>query len=323
VSYPLIVDGVVYVIVGWAAPNAGLTAFDARTGARRWGPIDTGEGSYIGGHAYDDGRIFVVNGRGFAQAFDAQSGLPLWANVITDQLECTTPPTAYGGVVTFSGAGEGATFYGVDEATGAFRWQAYDVQGGEVSASAASSAGIFVSYACAQAYGFAPSGTALWYYNSGCKGGGGATPALYGTQLYIRDASGNTVIDVTTGNVLGIGTFVAGPPLAFHGNLGFFISGDGLQAVDMTTNKTVWTFTGDSALVTAPVVAGGYVYVGSASGDLYALSEATGAKAWADAVGSAFVGSPAPGNLDPYASLGAAEGFLVAPAGSTLVVYGP
>ena len=81
-SYPLIVHGVVYVIVGARAPAPGLLAIDAKSGEPLWGPIDIGKSDFnVPSLAYDNGRIFTVNGAGLMQAFDAVTGHPIWASV--------------------------------------------------------------------------------------------------------------------------------------------------------------------------------------------------------------------------------------------------
>jgi hypothetical protein len=72
--------------------------------------------------------------------------------------------------------------------------------------------------------------------------------------------------------------------------------------------------------VTAPIVVDGDVYVGSSTGALYALDEATGAVVWTGNVGAAF---QAPGQNNTPSGLAAGEGHVIAPAGSTLAAYVP
>ena len=85
---------------------------------------------------------------------------------------------------------------------------------------------------------------------------------------------------------------------------------------------SAWDFTGDGSLVTAPLVVGGLVFVGSSSGELYALDAATGASSWSTNVGSAI---PAPNEYNLFertSGLGAANGTLIVPAaGNKLVAY--
>lgn len=74
------------------------------------------------------------------------------------------------------------------------------VANGNTSSPALSGTGVFVSYACNQAYGFAPdSGAQLWHHTSSCSGGGGKNVALFGGRLYTRDSMGNLMLDAANG----------------------------------------------------------------------------------------------------------------------------
>src|SRR5687767_12592635 len=80
ISYPLIVEGKVFVLVD-NGNNYGfrLYALDQATGATVWGPVGFDFSNYsFGGLAYDGGRIFVLDYDGFLDAFDASSGVLLW-----------------------------------------------------------------------------------------------------------------------------------------------------------------------------------------------------------------------------------------------------
>src|SRR5262249_11442964 len=84
-------------------------------------------------------------------------------------------------------------------------------------------------------------------------------------------------------------------------------------AVDPSGSPNRWTFQNGS-LVTAPVVNGGVVYVGSGDGTVYGVSARSGAKLWTGKAGSTIIGG----------SLGMAIGgrLLVGPAGPGLTVFG-
>jgi outer membrane protein assembly factor BamB len=62
----------------------------------------------------------------------------------------------------------------------------------------------------------------------------------------------------------------------------------------------VWSFAGDGALVTAPLVVNNYVFIGSSNGNLYALDGTSGAQLWTKNLGAA---------------LPAGDGLLIVPAG--------
>jgi outer membrane protein assembly factor BamB len=85
-----------------------------------------------------------------------------------------------------------------------------------------------------------------------------------------------------------------------------------LQAQTIGAGLVEWTFTGDGRLDTSPIVVNGSVYVGSASGHLYAVSAATGTRQWSTTLTSAVTGPLAEG-----------DGVLCVPAGDTLTVFTP
>jgi outer membrane protein assembly factor BamB len=81
--------------------------------------------------------------------------------------------------------------------------------------------------------------------------------------------------------------------------------------------RTLWTFSGDGGLVTAPIVVGSTVFVGSSSGMLYGLDLRGGRIVWSTNVGAGLSGSD-----DGLGVLGAGQGLLVVPAGNRLAAYG-
>ena len=306
VSYPLIADGRVYVLAG-----SDLVAIDASTGAQLW-RVDAG-GAFA--HAYDAGRIFTITESGLMASFDAASGAPGWSVSMPGQYGFSSSPTAYRGIVYVGGSGSGGTLYATDESNGHLLWS-NNVQNGDDSAPAVDDTGVFVSYACVQAYGFnRTTGAPLWYYAGPCEGGGGATTVLSGGVLYTRDTMGNLALDAATGAVQG--SFSASVPPAFDGTRGFFLSNGTLRAETVATKAVVWSFTGDGALASAPLVVGGDVYVGSAQGGLFAVNVMTGAVDWSTTVG-AILGFREARSPAPFAAGG---GLLVVPAGTNVIAY--
>jgi outer membrane protein assembly factor BamB len=319
VSYPLIVGGMVYVTV---ADNGGsngtnLYALDQATGSVVWSqPIS---GTYFWSNAaYDNGEIFVLNYDGLLREFNAATGAPGWSVQLPGQDAFSSPPTADGGVVYTGGAGSGGTVYAVSEADGSVLWT-QAVANGDNSSPALSSTSVFVSYTCQNVYAFdRTTGTSLWSDSGPCEGGGGKTPVYYNGQVYIRDFNGNQILDAGTGQV--VGTFSAGPAPAFAGKTGLFLSGGTLQAA--IGKRTLWTFTGDGGLDTAPIVVGTTVYVGSSSGMVYGLSLSKGKVVWSANAGSGIPGPDEQNVSQPLTGLGAGQGLLVVPAGDQLVAYG-
>ena len=312
VSYPLIADGRVFVTV---ADNDGfgttLYALDQATGATLWSQAITGTPWSTA--AYDAGRVFVVNFDGLLRRFDAASGAPAWAVQLPGQYQFTSPPTADGGVVYTGGAGNGGTLYAVSESDGAILWT-QPVANGDSSSPALSATDVFVSYACGLVYAFdRTTGQQRWFSNGPCEGGGGKTPVYHAGRVYARDFLGNKILDASTGDLLG--TFQAGPAPAFAGKIGLFLNGGTLQAT--SGRRTLWTFSGDGGLITAPIVVGSTVFVGSSSGMLYGLDLRGGRIVWNTNVGAGLSSSD-----DGLGGLGAGQGLLVVPAGNRLATYG-
>jgi len=335
-SYPLIAAGKVFVTVPTPiapSPYYGTTlyALDQRTGQLVWSqPI---AGSYmISGAAYDAGQVFVVNHDGLVRAFAAATGAQAW-QVQLSQSSFTSPPVAANGVVYIGGAGSGGTVYAIDELTGGLLGT-QPVMNGDDSSPALSGTGVFVSYACNQAYAFAPTTLApVWHHSSSCEGGGGKTTVYANGRVYTRDFNGNLVLDAGTGAELGSWTAAGttGRAPAVDGSSLFALtwptSGGttALGAQSLADGSTRWSFTGDGQLVTAPIVlsapSGEFVVEGSSSGMLYALDAASGATVWSANVGAAIPG-PDEQNATVLSGLSAGQGLLLVPAGNGLVAYG-
>lgn len=93
-----------------------------------------------------------------------------------------------------------------------------------------------------------------------------------------------------------------------------------LEARDLATGNLVWSFTGDGQLSSSPLVANGFVYIGSMSGSLYALDRATGTPAWSGSVGSPIPTTRDFGAGQPESALAIGEGALAVPSLSCLTV---
>ncbi len=78
--------------------------------------------------------------------------------------------------------------------------------------------------------------------------------------------------------------FRAGPAPAFAGKIGLFLSGSTVQAT--SGHRTLWTFSGDGGLNSAPIVVGATVFVGSSSGMLFGLDLRRGQVVWTTDVGA-------------------------------------
>lgn len=325
VSYPLIVDGKVYVTAHAfdAAGDTGLYALDQGSGRTVWGPalIPPTNSALT---AYDGGRVFVQSDAAVIRAFDGRTGAPAWTTTLPGQpFSNNVAPTAINGTVYTVAYGSGSTVYALSESTGGILWSAAANVGGQGSP-AVTGTGVYLADDC-NVYDLDPAtGAQIWLNSRGCSGGGGVTPVVYHGLVYVRNTVGQPSLTLDASTGARVGTFSAGPAPAFDGGQGFFLVGRTLEAHDLGTGAVTWTFTappaftdpvsGVGALVSAPAVANGHVYVASSSGFLHALAEGTGQVAWSDHVGVAF-------QLPERTGLAIGQGSLAAPFGSTLVFY--
>ena len=318
ISYPLIADGRVFVTAKDPVNKTNLFVLDATNGALLWSaPL----GGFFPWSAacYENGRVFALNSDGLLRAFDGATGTLIWSSVLAPS---NAPPTVFQGVVYVSGS---QRVFAVNADTGVVLWTK-SVVNGDTSSPAVTSDGLWVSYACPNVYKLNPTtGAQIWLYWPNCSGGGGKTPALYEGRLYVRDNS-DTIFDADTGTI--IGNFNAKNTPAFWGTRGFFLDGPHglgsfgiLRARDVNTNTVLWSFAGDGQLQSGVVVVNGYVYVGSASGKLYAVNAVTGQQAWVTTAGASIPYVDEHNVSQPTTSFAAAEGLLVIPTSTTLVAY--
>jgi outer membrane protein assembly factor BamB len=315
ISYPVIVNGVVYV----TASDKTLYALNQATGNTIWSHSVGGQYPRSG-LAFNRGEVFALNSSGLLTAFDPMTGAIDWSKQLPGQFFFSSAPTAAGGIVYAGGAGGGGTLYAVRESDGRLLWS-QAVENGDQSSPAVDAQAVYVTYACQQDYGFArDTGTLLWHHNGPCEGGGGKTPVVASGALFSRDNGDDLILEASTGSVLG--AFNAGPAPAVANNVAFMLSGSTLNAIAGSgQGTTVWQVSGDGQLDTAPLVVGSLVFVGSASGELYALDVNAGTTSWSTNVGSTI---PAPDEQNvsqPLTGLGAANGTLVVPVGNTLIAY--
>jgi outer membrane protein assembly factor BamB len=324
VSYPLIAEGKIFVVAGDSnAGNDSLYALDAATGDTLWGPVLIPNGAYWwAAAAYDNGTIFVVpdTGSPFGEsgamfAYEAATGSLLWSVALPEQYLYSSPPTALNGIVYTAGAGTGGTLYALDEANGNVLWTA-GVANGDNSSPVVTTKGVYVSYACPNVYDFAPTtGTAIWSYNSGCDGGGGNTPVLFGNKLYVRDAVvfgsyNGGVFKASNGKLLSYFNSEFAP--AFAAGIGLYTENDSLTAFKAATGVTLWT--------AAPAEGD---YIGTAAGNLIGYSLKTGAQLLSMPMGAPIVAGDYGDYSSPQSGLGAAGGLLIVPASTKVVALGP
>lgn len=315
-SYAVIVGGKVIVSVKVGA-NSQLLALDAATGAVSWGPI-----SYTGlvNVAYDNNRLFVVSGTSTTQiihALDFATGNSLWSGTVQGNFD-PVPPVASDGIVYAANEGAVTAF---DESTGAVLWNGTIFIGG-YGALAVTPDGVYGAAPCTATDLHPAVGATIWRTNSGCDGGGGGTPVVAGGLMYSPQYSlnaGPTIFDAESGVIEG--TYTADVIPSFNSTTGFFLQNHTLRGISTSNNQTIWSFAGDGQLQSAPIIVNDYVFIGSASGNLYAVDAATGMQMWSTTLGGPIPATTDSGAPSIYSGLSAGDGLLAVPNGTTVTLF--
>jgi outer membrane protein assembly factor BamB len=215
-------------------------------------------------------------------------------------------------------AGSGGTLYAVDESNGNITWT-QPVANGDNSIPAVSTDGVYVTYPC-QTYDFRPAtGDLIWSANTGCEGGGGATPVVANQIVYSpNNPSGynGDTYNAETGATTG--TYVADSPAAFTATTGYFLQSGTLRGVTVANNTVQWSFAGDGQLTGSPIVVNQYVFISSSSGNLYAIDGTSGQQAWQVSLPASTVAAV---YSMPFSGLSAGDGLLVVPSGTKVTAY--
>ncbi len=179
-------------------------------------------------------------------------------------------------------------------------------------------------------------GKVVWQDGQGgsrCCSGDVRVPVLARGSVYIRQTqTGNETVVATNGQQ--VGTFTSTTAPAFDSNEMFTVSGGVLTA----TGSSNWTYSGDgtpnSAPVTAPIVVNATVYVGAASGKVYALPEAGNGLAVNTPTWIGNAGAPILAPVDDIqgqedvapptltGGLAVGGGMLIVPATGTITAFG-
>jgi outer membrane protein assembly factor BamB len=328
-AYTLIANGKVYVTVGLSNGTSNVLALDSVTGATVWGPVSMSGASNA---AYDAGRLFVVAypvyGPPTLEALDAQTGVVQWSTPLTSAQGGIPAgaPTAANGLVFLGNAA-------IDEATGAILWQAATVG---TATDAVTSDGVYIAYHCYTQMMRPATGETVWgetcaSNTSGSDVSGVAVVAnqrLYAQTAYPALTSG-FIDDAETG--VNYSTYLADVPPALTATVGYYLqggtfqsggfSGATLSAVQQSDGTVLWSFTGDGELVTSPIVINQYVYIGSTSGNVYALDGATGQQVWQASLGGVISQGARWGSGSVLSGLSAGDGLLVIPNGTKVTTY--
>jgi outer membrane protein assembly factor BamB len=308
-TYPIIAGGRVF-----AGGNGSFVyALDAQSGTVDWSKATTSLGM-----AFDAGQLFSLSSSGYLSAFQPVTGRTVWFEALPFQYSFSSPPTARNGFVYTGGAGEGGTVYAVAESNGTLVWSA-QVENGDNSSPVVTDNGVYVSYVCPQTYDFAPkTGALIWHYSGNCEGGGGATPALHGTLLYV-----NTIVSNPPGLILRasdgktVGSYSSTFTPAFASKTAYLIENNAtsLVAVSTVTGNVIWTQTLTSDSFSIPPL----VLTGTRSGDLVVCATAAGNLVVFDANKGSELQNLSLGTGAATGGMAFAHGLLVVPTGDDLI----
>jgi outer membrane protein assembly factor BamB len=270
---PLVADGLVFVgtgnqyfrpdqyprtlrlknvdIVRGRGPNS-VYALSAATGRVRWRFPTPGEDMPT--FVYRDGVVYVANGNGRVYALAAKTGRLLWSVPIGSYVSMSSPAMA--GHLLFVSGAHPYRLYAVDTRVGRVVWSR-------------PVPGVFA--------GSDDSSLAVVHDQIFLEGTGGTHRRAW-TKVFAFDTRGNLLWtrkiatgplpdDIEVGSPVAVaGTVYAGSPL----------NGEEV-ALSARTGRIRWRFTAAGPIATSAAVVDGVVYVGDATGTLYALDGRSGA----------------------------------------------
>lgn len=250
---PVVMGGRVYTI----DTEAGVRAFDARTGAAVWAAelrIDKEDrrSAFGGGVSAGDGRVYATTGQGIVAAFDAATGAQVWK--VTLGTPFRGAPTVAGGRIY--ALTQDNQLFALDAAKGTTAWSV---------AGAVESAGLLGTGAPAVAQD-----TIVVGYSSGdlnaLRVENGRTVWTDALSRTGRTTALNALTDIDASPVIDAGrVFAIG-----HGGR--------MAAIDLSTGQRVWerNFAGTST----PWVAGDFVYAVTLDGEVVCVTRGEGRIKW-------------------------------------------
>jgi outer membrane protein assembly factor BamB len=303
-SYPLVAGGRVH-LIAYDGQHAGgtLYALDSATGSTVWARPVTGYAEI----AYDSGRIFIAEETGNVVAVGADTGETKWIRTLPEPFDLEMPVAA-GGKVYVSSAWSGGSIYALDAVDGSTTWSAGFYSGGSPAVD-----GTYV-YASDDYQGETvafsrANGRRAWRGSQECFVASGRIVVDGARVIGPYNSGCGAVVDAGSGRQLDSIASTGGPASA--GDATVVLNGSTLQARSLSMGTLSWQFAGDGRLRSAPVIVNETVYVGSASGTLFAVDLRTGMQLWS--------GSIAPDlTVAGAAGIAAGGGLLVVPAGGTV-----
>jgi outer membrane protein assembly factor BamB len=326
VAYPLIVDGKVFVAVTpFGRPNNTgplIEALSLQDGRVLWSKTLASNFQYFAGLTYDNGRLFVVTGRGIVYALNPETGQVIWHKSIRDGNSWVfhSAPTAARGRVFVKGSGSEGTLFALDQSTGKIDWK-QRLRGIAFGTPTVAGSSVFVTHG-GHVYNFHDAtGRLRWLYRGSAESGIGETGPVYAGHLYANNAAAIYEMNsIKSGQPVNAFRNVWKLP-AFYNGIGYFVTYGDLVAWSTETEEVLWRqFEGPLAL--PPLVVNGNVIGVDHVATVYVLDGTSG---------QILQQLPLPSHVTPNSEysggmvhgMAAGEGFVIVPANDMLFALKP
>jgi len=277
-------DGLLAVSVDAYFGTAGLTVLDADTGQEVWRRTFVDKYS-INPPSIAYGAVYFQQGRhsndSYLFCLDLYSGQQRWQSPFGAQWETYLAPLVVGDGVYVNGGISGG-MYGYNAGSGAQLWYAGLQQYSKWTP--AYSDGMLYTWVERTFRAHNPAtGVALWWHD--LPSGGWAyemdtTPVIAGRLALVVSGEALMAVDLDSHVVKwsAPGNFIHTIPAVADDTI-YALNAGAVDAYRLADGQLLWSYPADGALVNAPLVAGGYLYVAS-DAHTYVLDRATHAVVW-------------------------------------------
>lgn len=276
-SSPAVAAGLV--VVG--SHNMNLYAVDVQTGQVRW--TFKSEGYIRSSPAISDATVYFTSADGYLYAVDLQTGQEKWQFNAGTEAAYSSPAIADGVIYVGGGDTVHISLYAVDLRTGLERWKFTDSDAPPLADvpnhPGSPSLGEGLAFMRRTDYVYAvdlETGQERWKFKTKPSISIFSAPAIDNGVVYFgaNDGPAGFVfgLDAQTGEeVWKFETGRDGLSPSIAGEVAYFWSGAGFQAVELSTREELWNFQAEGEALSFPAIVDGVVYLGSKDGNVYAL----------------------------------------------------